>query len=164
MLSATSSQNQYTTHRFKDRHCCDGRSNTGAKNQEVQEEKEVWAQLDLLVRVPYNLFQGLHAGAHRPEDAVEADQSIEEEHSTCDEHHNGVECGRMAGAFVHFPVDVAIHVRLRKADTIGLSYELPGQESKTPKAEDSFNNLNIGVLVLCLSSPRAESARAVMTD
>ena len=150
MLSATRSESQYLSHRLKDSHGCDGRSNSGAKDQEVQEEEEIWAQLDLLVLVPNNLFQGLHAGAHRPEDAVEADQSIEEEHSTRDEHHNGVECGRMAGAFVHFPVDVAIHVRLRKADTIGLSYELPGQESKTPKAEDSFNNLNIGVLVLRL--------------
>ena len=147
MLSATSSQNQYTTHRFKDRHCCDGRSNTGAKNQEVQEEKEVWAQLDLLVFVPYNLFQGLHAGAHRPEDAVEADQSIEEEHSTRDKQHNSVECGRMARAFVHFPMNVAIHVWFRKAHTISLAYEFPGQESKATEAEDSFNDLNFGVSV-----------------
>ena len=147
MLSATSSQNQYTTHRFKDRHCCDGRSNTGAKNQEVQEEKEVWAQLDLLVRVPYNLFQGLHAGADRPEDAVEADQSIEEEHSTCDEHHNCIECGRMARAFVHFSMDIAVHVRLIKTHSISLTYEFPRQESKASEAEDSFNNLNVGVSV-----------------
>merc|ERR1719391_1973831 len=64
--------------RLKDRHGCDGRSNSRAQDQEIQEEEEVWAQLDLLVLITNNLLQGLHAGADGPEDAVEADQSIEE--------------------------------------------------------------------------------------
>ena len=147
MLSVTGSRSKCISHRLKDCHGCNGRSNSRSQNQEVQEEEEVRAQLDLLVRVSYDLFQGLHAGAHRPEDAVEADQSIEEEHSTRDKQHNSVECGRMARAFVHFPMNVAIHVWFRKAHTISLAYEFPGQESKATEAEDSFNDLNFGVSV-----------------
>ena len=113
MESATRSGSQYLSHRLKDSHGCDGRSNSGAQDQEVQEKEEVWAQLDLLVLVPDNMLQGLHAGADRPEDAVEADQTIEEEHSACDEHYDCVECRGMARALIHFPVNVAKHVWLK---------------------------------------------------
>ena len=106
-------RNRYLSHQLKNCHGCDGRSDSGAQDQEVQEEEEVRAQLDLLVLVPDNMLQGLHAGADRPEDAVEADQTIEEEHSACDEHYDSVERRRMAGAFIHFPVDVAKHVWLK---------------------------------------------------
>ena len=59
------------SHRLQDGHGSDGGSDPRPKDQEVQEELEVGAQLDLvLVLVPDHLLQGLHARAHRPEDAV----------------------------------------------------------------------------------------------
>ena len=140
------SRREYQSHRLKDRHGCDGGSDAGAKNQKIQEEEEVWAQLDLLVLVHnsslsqlHNLFQGLHARADRPEDAVEADQSVEEEHPAGDEDDDLVERRRVAGAFVHSPVNVAIHIWIREADSV--AGKLPAQESKACKTEDSFNNL-----------------------
>ena len=146
MESATRSGSQYLYHRLKDSHGCDGRSNSRAQHQEVQEEEEVWAQLDLLVLVHnsslsqlHNLFQGLHARADRPEDAVEADQSVEEEHPAGDEDDDLVERRRVASAFVHSPVNVAIHIWIREADSV--AGKLPAQESKACKTEDSFNNL-----------------------
>ena len=58
-------------HRLQDGHGSDGGSDARPQDQEVQEELEVGAQLDLvLVLVPDDLLQGLHARAHRPEDAV----------------------------------------------------------------------------------------------
>ena len=59
------------SHRLQDSHGSDGGSNPRPQDQEVQEELEVGAQLDLvLVLVADHLLQGLHARAHRPEDAV----------------------------------------------------------------------------------------------
>ena len=59
------------SHRLQDGHGSDGGSDPRPEDQEVQEELEVRAQLDLvLVLVPDHLLQGLHARAHRPEHAV----------------------------------------------------------------------------------------------